>query len=243
MKFKFMQLFSALALAFLWLCGGTFLLPHFQFSHSLTGLIVYTIWGAAGITPFWLILRQSYKNRQISDMRAAIFGLVSVLIFCGTLSALIYYDCVENGVWVPDKLFREENLDTIYVFLLFPAVLVFLPVFAISALVLGALRKKFAGFFQNLGLLAIMPLGVIAVMFVSLWQMSEGQSGRTGNLFLIFLALGIWLAFLLLPYGFMAWRGGRKKEEKTFYNGIAGLGASIFFLLGLWWIGYLGRGV
>jgi len=49
----------------------------------------------------------------------------------GTLTVVLYYQCVTNGVLVADKLFLEESLNAICCFLILPAILFFTPVFSI----------------------------------------------------------------------------------------------------------------
>ena len=87
------------------------------------------------------------------------------------------------------------------------------------------------------------PIGLIAVMGTGLYYGARGVHGEVGNYASILLVFFSWLLCLWLPYGFMAWRGHREKDELRFCNGLAGLGAVNFFMIGLFLLGYIGRGV
>ena len=133
-----------MTISFVWLLIGTIILPHFSFCHSLWGLAVYTIWGIMGIVPFMLPLFRGQQKEDPLNWQEMICGIITVLLFCGTLTIELYYQCVTNGVLVADKLFLEESLNTICCFFLLPVILFFTPLFSLSALISGALREKFS---------------------------------------------------------------------------------------------------
>ena len=155
---------------------------------------------------------------------------------------MLYYAGVENRIFLGTKFVCDDSLRELCIYLFVPVVLFYTPVFGISALILGAIRKKFSGFVKNLGLLAAAPIGLIAVMGTGLYTL-RGVHCEVGNYASILLAFFSWILCLWLPYGFMAWRGHREKDELRFCNGLAGLGAVNFFMIGLFLLGYIGRGV
>ena len=233
---------SSLAISFVWLIVGTAILPCFSFSHSLGGLAAYTLWGTLGIVPFILPLLKVRKNENPLNWHEMILGVVTVLLFCGALAVVLYYQCVTNGVLVADKLFREENLNTICCFFILPVIFFFTPVFSISALISGTLREKFSGFLKNLLLLAVAPIGFLIFTGTTLWQLNKIHSGETGSTLAIFSTAAGWVIFMIIPYGSMLWRGKKEKDKAKFHNGIAGIWAVNFFIFGLCLLGYICRG-
>ena len=231
---------SKLAIAFLHLAIGAVILPRFDFSHSLAGLTVYTIWGTLGIIPFILPLFRHKKENPL-NYREMISGMITVLFFCGALSWILYYECVVNGTFLADKLFGEESLNTVCAYLMLPVILFFIPGFSITALILGTSRKKSSGFFRNLLLLAVAPVGFIIFTGTAVSGISKMHSGESGSIFSIFAAAAAWMIFMFLPYGFMIWRGRKEHDNAKFYNGIAGLWAVNFFMLGLFLLAYICR--
>ena len=231
---------SKLAIAFLHLAIGTVILPRFDFSHSLAGLTVYTIWGTLGIIPFILPLFR-YKKENPLNYREMISGMITVLFFCGALSWILYYECVVNGTFLADKLFGEESLNTVCAFFLLPVILFFTPIFSLSALISGALREKFSGFLKNLLLLAVAPVGFIIFTGTALQQLGKIHSGQSDRIFSIFATAVCWVIFMFVPYGFMIWRGRKEHDNAKFYNGIAGIWAVHFLMFGLFLLAYISR--
>ena len=238
----FVRYLGALAVSFLWMFLAVVVLSHADFSHSPAGLAVYALWGVSSVAPFCFSLCKRGKNNSKIGLPGAIWGVVTVLISSVISTAVIYYVNVKDGVLLTDRLFQTEYLDDICIFFLLPVCLVFLLVFALTALGLGGRRKWFFGVIENLLLLAISPAGIFVGMFVSFWCELFSDCGGSGNASMsIFLA--VWLLCVFGPYGYMTLRGWRKKDELGFYNGIAGLGAVVFFLAGLGLLGNIGRGV
>ena len=231
---------SKSAISFTWLAVGTVILPRFDFSHSLAGLTVYTIWGTLGIIPFILPLFRHKKENPL-NYREMISGMITVLFFCGALSLILYYECVVNGTFLADKLFGEESLNTVCAYLMLPVILFFIPGFSITALILGTSRKKSSGFFRNLLLLAVAPVGFIIFTGTAVSGISKMHSGESGSIFSIFAAAAAWMIFMFLPYGFMIWRGRKEHDNAKFYNGIAGIWAVHFFMFGLFLLAYISR--
>ena len=234
----FLTFVAKLALAFVWLGIGTFFLLRFSFIHSAAGVAAYTAWGAPGIVPFVYPLVRAWKNKTRPDWWKNIWGIVTAGVFSGTLSLGLYYAGVENRIFLGTKFVCDDSLREFCIYLFVPVVLFYMPVLGISALILGVIRKKISGFVKNMGLLATAPIGLIAVMGTGLYYGARG-----GNVTSVYLMFMLWLLCLWLPYGFMAWRGHREKDELRFFNGLAGLGAVNFFMLGLFLLGYIGRGV
>ena len=233
---------SKMTISFVWLLIGTIILPHFSFCHSLRGLAVYTIWGIMGIVPFMLPLFRGQQKEDPLNWQEMICGIITVLLFCGALSVVLYYQCVTNGVFVKDKLFQEESLNAICCFFILPVILFFIPVFSVSALILGTLRKKGAGFLKNLGLLAVAPIGFLIFTGTALFQLDRINAGQSDSIYSIFAAAAGWVIFMLVPYGLMLWRGKKEKDQIKFYNGISGIWAVNFFILALFLLGYICRG-
>ena len=231
---------SKLAIAFLHLAIGTVILPRFDFSHSLAGLTVYTIWGTLGIIPFILPLFRYKKENQL-NYREMISGMITVLFFCGALSWILYYECVVNGTFLADKLFGEESLNTVCAYLMLPGILFFIPGFSITALILGTIREKSSGFFRNLLLLAVAPVGFIIFTGTALQQLGKIHSGQSDSIFSIFATAVCWVVFMFVPYGFMIWRGRKEHDNAKFYNGIAGIWAVHFLMFGLFLLAYISR--
>ena len=231
---------SKLAIAFLHLAIGAVILPRFDFSHSLAGLTVYTIWGALGIIPFILPVFRHKKENPL-NYREMISGVITVLFFCGALSLILYYECVVNGTFLADKLFGEESLNTVCAYLMLPVILFFTPGFSILSLILGTIRKKSSGFFRNLLLLAVAPVGFIIFTGTAVSGLSKMHSGQSGSIFTIFATAAAWVVFMFVPYGFMIWRGRKEHDNAKFYNGIAGLWAVNFFMTGLFLLAYICR--
>ena len=175
------------------------------------------------------------------NYREMISGMITVLLFCGALSRILYYECVVDGTFFADKLFGEESLNTVCAFFMLSVIIFFTPAFAITALVLGAVRKKSSGFFRNLLLLAAAPVGFLIFLGTAVSGLSKMHSGESGSILSIFAAAAAWIIFMFLPYGFMAWHGRKEKDRIKFYNGIAGTWAVHFFVLGLFLLAYISR--
>jgi hypothetical protein len=158
------------------------------------------------------------------------------------LAVLLYYQCVTNGRLIADKLFLEESLNAICFFLTFPVILFFTPIFALSALILGALREKLSGVLKNLLLLAVGPVGFIIFTGTALRQLGKIHSGQGDSIFSIFAAAVCWVIFMFVPYGFMLWHGKKEQDKMKIHNGIAGIWAVNFFMFGLFLLGYICRG-
>ena len=233
---------SQLAFSFAWLVLGTVILPRFNFCHSLSGLAVYTTWGTLGIVPFVFSLLKVQQKENPFNRYDAILGIITVLLFCGALAVLLYYQCMTNGVLIADKLFLEDSLNAICCFFLLPVILFFTPIFSLSALISGALREKFSGFLKNLLLLAVAPVGFIIFTGTALRQLEKIHSGQADNIFSIFAAAVCWVIFMFVPYGLMLWYGKKEQDKMKIYNGIAGIWAVNFFMLGLFLLGYICRG-
>jgi len=172
----------------------------------------------------------------------AILGIITVLLFCGALAVLLYYQCITNGVLIADKLFLEDSLNAICCFFLLPVILFFTPIFSISALISGTLREKFSGFLKNLLLLAVAPGGFIIFTGTALRQLGKIHSGQADSIFSIFATAVCWVIFMLVPYGLMLWDGKKEQDKMKIHNGIAGIWAVNFFMLGLFILGYICRG-
>jgi hypothetical protein len=229
-----------LAISFLHLGVGTVIFSHVNFSHSLAGLTIYTIWGTLGIIPFILPLFK-YKKENPLNYREMISGMITVLFFCGALSWILYYECVVNGTFLADKLFGEESLNTVCAFFMLSVIIFFTPGFSILTLILGTIRKKSSGFFRNLLLLAAAPVGFLIFLGTAVSGLSKMHSGESGSIFSIFAAAAAWIIFMFIPYGFMAWHGWKEKDRIKFYNGIAGIWAVHFFMFGLFLLAYISR--
>ena len=72
---------SELAISFAWLGLGSVIFFRFSFSHSLSGLVVYTIWGTLGILPFVFALFKTQQKDNQSNRYDAIGGIITVLLF------------------------------------------------------------------------------------------------------------------------------------------------------------------
>ena len=233
---------SQLAISFAWLVLGTVILPRFNFCHSLSGLAVYTTWGTLGIIPFVFSLLKVQQKENPFNRYDAILGIITVLLFCGALAVLLYYQCITNGILIADKLFLEDSLNAICCFFLLPVILFFTPIFSLSALISGALREKFSGFLKNLLLLAVAPGGFIIFTGTALRQLGKIHSGQADSIFSIFAAAVCWVIFMFVPYGLMLWYGKKEQDKMKIHNGIAGIWAVNFFMLGLFLLGYICRG-
>ena len=233
---------SELAISFAWLVLGTVILPRFNFCHSLSGLAVYTTWGTLGIVPFVFSLLKVQQKENPFNRYDAILGIITVLLFCGALAVLLYYQCITNGVLIADKLFLEDSLNAICCFFLLPVILFFTPIFSLSALISGALREKFSGFLKNLLLLAVAPVGFIIFTGTALRQLGKIHSGQADSIFSIFAAAVCWVIFMFVPYGLMLWYGKKEQDKMKIHNGIAGIWAVNFFMLGLFLLVYICRG-
>ena len=233
---------SQLAISFAWLVLGTVILPRLNFCHSLSGLAVYTTWGTLGIVPFVFSLLKVQQKENPFNRYDAILGIITVLLFCGALAVLLYYQCITNGVLIADKLFLEDSLNAICCFFLLPVILFFTPIFSLSALISGALREKFSGFLKNLLLLAVAPVGFIIFTGTALRQLGKIHSGQGDSIFSIFAAAVCWVIFMFVPYGFMLWHGKKEQDKMKIHNGIAGIWAVNFFMFGLFLLGYICRG-
>ena len=118
----------------------------------------------------------------------------------------------------------------------------FTPIFALSALILGALREKLSGVLKNLLLLAVGPVGFIIFTGTALRQLGKIHSGQGDSIFSIFAAAVCWVIFMFVPYGFMLWHGKKEQDKMKIHNGTAGIWAVNFFMLGLFLLGYICRG-
>ena len=185
---------------------------------------------------------QSAAKKNPSNRYDGIWGTITVLLFCGALAVLLYYQCVTNGRLIADKLFLEESLNAICFFLTLPVILFFTPIFALSALILGALREKLSGVLKNLLLLAVGPVGFIIFTGTALRQLGKIHSGQGDSIFSIFAAAVCWVIFMFVPYGFMLWHGKKEQDKMKIHNGIAGIWAVNFFMFGLFLLGYICRG-
>ena len=232
---------SCLAVSCVWLITGAASLPYFGFNRSLLWLAAYTAWGALGVVPFVFSLFKAWKKGETAVWKETVWGVMTVLLFCGSLSVLLYYECVAEAVPFADKLFHEKCLEVIFLCLIPPVSLFFTPAFSISALVLGALRKKLSGFLKNLLLLAAAPGAFLAFTVTVARQLDKIHSGQPDNILTMLAAAVSWLAFMFLPYGFMLLRGKKEKDKMKFCNGIAGLGAVNSFMLGLFLLAYICR--
>ena len=147
-----------------------------------------------------------------------------------------------NGTFLADKLFGEESLNTVCAYLMLPVILFFIPGFSILSLILGTIRKKSSGFFRNLLLLAVAPVGFIIFTGTALRQLGKIHSGQGDSIFSIFAAAVCWVIFMFVPYGFMLWHGKKEQDKMKIHNGIAGIWAINFFMFGLFLLGYICRG-
>ena len=227
---------SQMTISFVWLLIGTIILPHFSFCHSLWGLAVYTIWGIMGIVTFMLPLFRGQQKENPFNRYDAIWGIITVLLFCGALAVLLYYQCVTNGRLIADKLFLEDSLNAICFFLTLPVILFFTPIFALSALILGALREKLSGVLKNLLLLAVAPAGLLLFVLMVYYQLDKFQSGCL----VIYAVVAIWIICMIIPYAVMLWYSKKEKDDLKFLNGISGVWSVIFFLLLMCISAYLG---
>lgn len=104
------------------------------------------------------------------------------------------------------------------------------------------LRKKFSGFLKNLLLPAVAPVGFLAFTGTTVWQLDKIPSGQADSIFSIFAAAVCWVIFMFVPYGLMLWYGKKEQDKMKIHNGIAGIWAVNFFMLGLFLLGYICRG-
>ena len=229
---------SESAISLVWLILGSAILLRY----SLWGLAAYTIWGTLGIVPFIFPLFKIQKKENLLNWQEMICGISTVLLFDGTLTAVLYYQGVTNGIFLADKFFLEKSLNTVGCFLIFPVILFFMPVFSILALILGTLREKFSGFLKNLLLLTAAPGGFLLFTGTAVWQLAKIQAGGSHSIFSIFAVAAGWVIFMFVPYGFMLWRGRKEKDEMKINNGIAGIWAVNFFMLALCLLGCICRG-
>ena len=239
----FMKYIFTLAAAFFWLCIVTMLLPCFSFSHSSAGLTIYAVCSTFGVIPYCIRIYLTWKKQKKSICAGSVSGVLIVLFFCCALNVNIYYNCVENGVLSADKLFLENSIDTICRFFIFPAVLFFCSVFSLTAIIFGATGEKIYGFIKNIGLLLLPFVGLFFLTTAGFWLVNCGLSQQKRSMILLFFSLILWFLLFILPYGIMTWRGRQQKNEIKFYNGIAGLCGVNFFLLSIWILSYIGRGV
>lgn len=227
----FVKYLAALAVSFLWIFLGAIVLSCLGCRSSLWNLALYVPWCAAGTAPFCLSLRKGDNDSSRIGWAGAVSGMIAGVLFCIVSAVPV---CFGSGN-------VEDHLHILCFFFLVPVAL-FLPAFALTALGLGGIRKWFFGVIENLLLLAIAPAGLFVVVAVSLWSVASGPGEGGGSVFAS-VSLAVWLLCMFVPYGHMTLQGRRKKDELGFYNGIAGLGAVVFFLLGLGLLGYIGRGV
>lgn len=214
----------------------------FQFLSFALGISGIYYMGDYGNCAVYVAIVPGQQKEDPLNWQEMICGIITVLLFCGALSVVLYYQCVTTGVLDADKLFLEESLNAICCFFLLPVILFFTLVFSISALILGALREKFSGFLKNLLLLAVTPVGFLLFTGITAWQLRELHFGRSDSIFSIFAAAVGWVIFMFLPYGFMLWRGKKEQDKTKICNGVAGIWAVNFFMLGLFLLGYICRG-
>ena len=50
-----------------------------------------------------------------------------------------------------------------------------------------------------------------------------------------------WSSMPFVPYGFILWHGKKEQDKMKIHNGIAGIWAANFFMLGLFLLGYICR--
>ena len=230
------QFFSKLAFAVAWGGLAAILLPYFEVRHSFSVFIVYTVWGMSGVVPFVFSLLRSLKNKLNDRLAENIWGIVTVLIFSGSLSTVIYYSCIENGVLRENELFSDACVKILHFYYMLLAGLFFMPLFAIFTLVLGILRENFSGFLKNLLQLAVAPAGLLLFVLMVYYKLDKIQSGC----FLIYTAIAIWILIMIIPYTVMLWYSKKEKDDLQFLNGISGVWSVIFFLLLMCISAYLG---
>ena len=230
------QFFSKLAFAVAWGGLAAILLPYIEMRHSFSVFIVYTVWGMSGIVPFVFSLLRNLKNKLNDRLAENIWGIVTVLIFSGSLSTVIYYSCIENGVLRENELFSDACVKILHFYYMLLAGLFFMPLFAIFTLILGILRENFSGFLKNLLQLAVAPAGLLLFVLMVYYKLDKIQSGC----FLIYTAIAIWILIMIIPYTVMLWYSKKEKDDLQFLNGISGVWSVIFFLLLMCISAYLG---
>lgn len=226
----FVKYLTALAVSFLWIFLGAIVLSCPGCRSFMWNLAMFVPWCAAGTAPFCFSLRRAGNDGSRIGRAGAISGIIAGVLFCIVSAVPV---CFGSGN-------VEDHLHVLCFFFLVPVAL-FLSAFALTALGLGVVRERF-GVIKNLLFLAIAPAGLFVVVAVSLWSVASA-SGERGDTVPASIALAVWLLGMFGPYGYMTLRGRRKKDELGFYNGIAGLGAAVFFLVGLGLLAYIGRGV
>ena len=230
------QFFSKLAFAVAWGGLAAILLPYIEMRHSFSVFIVYTVWGMSGIVPFVFSLLRNLKNKLNDRLAENIWGIVTVLIFSGSLSTVIYYSCIENGVLRENELFSDACVKILHFYYMLLDGLFFMPLFAIFTLILGILRENFSGFLKNLLQLAVAPAGLLLFVLMVYYKLDKIQSGC----FLIYTAIAIWILIMIIPYTVMLWYSKKEKDDLQFLNGISGVWSVIFFLLLMCISAYLG---
>ena len=231
------QFFSKLAFAVAWGGLAAILLPYFEMRHSFSVFIVYTVWGMSGIVPFVFSLLRNLKNKLNDRLAENIWGIVTILIFSGSLSTVIYYSCIENGILRENELFNYTCVKFLHLYYMLLDGLFFMPLFAIFTLILGILRENFSGFLKNLLLLAVAPAGLLLFVLMVYYQLDKFQSGCL----VIYAVVAIWIICMIIPYAVMLWYSKKEKDDLKFLNGISGVWSVIFFLLLLGIFAYLGQ--
>ena len=231
------QFFSKLAFAVAWGGLGAILLPYIEMRHSFSVFIVYTVWGMSGIVPFVFSLLRNLKNKLNDRLAENIWGIVTVLIFSGSLSTVIYYSCVENGILRENELFNYTCVKILHLYYMLLDGLFFMPLFAIFTLILGILRENFSGFLKNLLQLAVAPAGLLLFVLMVYYQLDKIQSGCL----VIYAVAAIWIICMIIPYAVMLWYSKKEKDDLKFLNGISGVWSVIFLLLLLGIFAYLGQ--
>lgn len=229
--------FSKMAFAIAWGSIAVILLPYIETRHSVSFFAIYTVWGFSGAVPFIFSLFQTLKNKLNNRLAENIWGIITVLTFFGSLSTVIYYSCVENGILQEKELFGYGCIKLLFLYFMLLSGIVFMPVFALFSVILGILRKRFSVFLKNLLLLSVPPAGLVLLALMIYHRFDKNQAGR----FAVYAVIFIWIVFMIIPYGLMLWRGKKEKNEMIFYNGVAGVWAFIFFMLLLGFAYYLGR--
>ena len=99
---------SCLAVSCVWLITGAASFSYFVFSRSLLWLAAHTAWGALGVVPFVFSLFKTWKKGETAVWKETVWGVMTVLLFCGSLSVLLYYECVAEAVPLSYKLFHDQ---------------------------------------------------------------------------------------------------------------------------------------
>ena len=206
------QFFSKLAFAVAWGGLAAILLPYIEMRHSFSGFTVYTVWGVLGVVPFVFSLLRSLKNKLNNRLAENIWGILAILIFSGSLSTVIYFSCVENGVLRENELFNDVCIKLLHLYYMLIVGLFFMPLFASFTLILGILRENFSGFLKNLLQLAVAPAGLLLFVLMVYYQLDKFQSGCL----VIYAVIAIWIICMIIPYAVMFWCSKKEKDDLRF---------------------------